>query len=133
MSTSTFASFAHSIVEDEIEPAILHLSKQVPNLIHLITKNVLLGISKVFTTSRLQVPNVIFSHVDEERQVRRVSPEADLRQLVEDELFGFQLLLASRAGLVLEWLGEARRELKDGLVASAELHFESKVGSQRPC
>jgi len=48
--------------------------------VQVVSENVLLGSSKMLTTSRLELLDVVLGHVDEERQVGRVTPKADYNQ-----------------------------------------------------
>ena len=59
-------------------------------------------------------------HVDEQREVGRVAPEADLRELVEEELLRLESLLARELGVEDVRVREAHRELKDGVARAGE-------------
>lgn len=100
----------------------------------LVTQDVLLSSGQVFTTGTLQLLDVLLAHVDQERQIGRVTPQADcarsslhqlrlpmeiavrrtLAQFPEDELVRLELQLVRQAILMLERLNESRSQFKDG-------------------
>ncbi len=86
----------------------------------MVSENVLLCSSEVLTAGGLELLNIFLGHVDEEREIGRVTPEADLRQLVEDESLRLELLGLGQAFALLERLRETRRKLEDGLVGTRE-------------
>lgn len=65
------------IVEDKVDPASLHGSNLVGNLVEIVTQNVLFGGRQVLSSGGLQLLDVLLGHVDQEGQVGRVSPETD--------------------------------------------------------
>lgn len=92
----------------------LQLLAQLPDVFEMVSEDVLLCGGKVLSSGALQALDVLLSHVDEQRQVGGVAPKADLGELVEDELTRFELFVLVGAGLVVEWVCEALRQLKDG-------------------
>jgi len=58
------------------------------------------------------------AHVNEKRKIGRISPKADLSQLVEHESLGFELL--GLVGVVLERFGETKGKLENGIGRSRE-------------
>lgn len=60
------------------------------------------------------------TYVDQKRQVRRVSPEAHLRELVEEKLLRLEEFGAFELGVEGEGFREARRELEDGVARAGE-------------
>ncbi len=108
------------IVKDEIDTATLHVGNELPETVEVVTENVLFGSGKVFTSRGLEVLDVIFGHVDEERQVGSVTPEADLGEFVEEKLASLELFVLGSAFLVGERFGETGGKLKDGRVGARE-------------
>ena len=49
----------------------------LPETLHVVSENVLLGCSKVGASGGLKRLDLVLRHVNEKRQVRRVAPEAD--------------------------------------------------------
>jgi hypothetical protein len=109
---------------------------EVPEARQVVAEDVLLGRGEMSSSSRLKLLDVLLrhllcssarfhivrdgTHVDEETEVGRVSPEADLRQLHEEQLLAVRLVL-SRVSLVDEvGLGESGRELKDSVGRTSE-------------
>lgn len=83
-----------SIVQHEINPSPLELRHLLlPDLIEVVAQDVLLRLSKVLSASRLQILDIVLGHVDQEAQISGIAPQADLRELVEDELGRLELLL----------------------------------------
>lgn len=112
-----------SIIEHKVDPTTgvaTEVTDDLPKTANVVSENVLLCSSKMFTTGGLQLPDILLGHVDEEREIGRVTPEADLRQLVEDEPLCFELLLLRQTLAVLERFMETHRKLKDGLVGTRE-------------
>ena len=81
----------------------------------VVTQNVLLSRGEVIPSSRLELLDVLLGHIDEERQISRIAPQANLSQLEEYKLVLFLEFLCSEVGPVLLTLRESLRELKDRL------------------
>lgn len=86
----------------------------------VVSEDVLLSGSEGLSTGRLELLDVLLGHVDQERQIGRVTPETDLSQLVEQQFVLLQLSVGRE--LLVNWLGsrESGGELKDGLTRSRE-------------
>lgn len=65
------------VVKNEVDAAALEVDNELRELIEVVAENVLLGGSKVVTTSRLKGLDVVLGHVNEQRQVGRVAPQTD--------------------------------------------------------
>ena len=58
-----------SIVEDKVNATTLHRANEVPELVEVVTENVLFRVCEMFTTGRLKLFDVFFGHVDQQGQV----------------------------------------------------------------
>lgn len=65
------------IVENKVDSTVLDGHGVIGELVKVVSKNVLLGRSEMFTTGRLELLDVLLGHVDQQRQVGRVAPQAD--------------------------------------------------------
>lgn len=65
------------VVEDKVNPATLDVGNVVGKSTEVVSENVLLGRGEVVTTGRLELPDVLLGHIDEERQIGGVTPETD--------------------------------------------------------
>ena len=73
--------FETGIVEDKVDSAILDGEDVIGEFGKVVSENVLLSGGEVVTTGRLELLNVLLGHVNEKRQVGRVTPETDYVQL----------------------------------------------------
>jgi len=65
------------IVEDKVDPSstlVLELFHGLPQLGEVVIEDVLFGPSELFATGSLQPLDLFLGHVDEQRQVGRVTP-----------------------------------------------------------
>jgi len=68
------------IVKDKVDPSstlVLELFHGLPQLGEVVVKDVLFGPSELFATGSLQPLDLLLGHVDKQRQVRRVTPQAN--------------------------------------------------------
>lgn len=61
-----------------------------------------------------------WTYVDEKREIGSISPERDLRELVEDESSSSELQLGRELRIVDVGLGQSHSELEDGVSRSRE-------------
>jgi hypothetical protein len=69
------------IIQHEIDPTTprcLESFDRIPQLWQVVSEDVLLRRCKVVATSGLEALDLLFGHVDEQRKVGRIAPEADL-------------------------------------------------------
>lgn len=72
--------FKPSVIEDEVDtPTGLPAEPldALPELWQVVSENVLFGSGEMFAAGRLKSLELLFSHVDEEGKIGRVTPEAD--------------------------------------------------------
>jgi hypothetical protein len=65
------------IVEDKVDPSstlILEFLSRSPTIGEVVVENVLLGPSELFAAGSLQPLDLLLGHVDEQRQIGRVTP-----------------------------------------------------------
>jgi len=60
-----YAAGHTSIIQDKVNSAVLEGHGVVGKLVQVVSKNVLLGSSKVLSTCRLELLDIVLSHVDE--------------------------------------------------------------------
>lgn len=71
------------VVQDEVDsasgllPEVFHL---LPEFVEVITQDVLLSGREMVASSGLKRLDLLFRHVDQKRQICRISPEAHCRQ-----------------------------------------------------
>ena len=65
------------VIEDKIDSSIFHLGNNIPKCVHVVSENVGLGGSEVLSSGRLESLDVLLRHVDQQREIGRVSPQAD--------------------------------------------------------
>jgi hypothetical protein len=53
------------IIQDKVDSTVLQGHGVIGKLVQVVSENVLLGSSKVFTTGRLELLDIVLSHVDE--------------------------------------------------------------------
>ena len=68
---------ALSSTKSILPPNLSQIFDSRPKMIQIITQNDLLGCCQVITFCRLQGFDLFFSHVEEERQIRGISPETN--------------------------------------------------------
>jgi hypothetical protein len=134
------------IIQNKVDPASLHASNLFGDLVEIVTQNILLGSRQVLSSGRLQLLDVLLGHVDQQRQVGRVTPETNctpggnqsmtrippisfmtvkralltLSKLPEHQLGSPQLVLVRSSLGEREGRSESRGELEDGLGGSSK-------------
>ena len=109
------------VVEHKVDAAAAHVADQVPQAAQIVAEDVLLGRCEVLAARRLDLLDVFLGHVDQQRQVRGVAPQRDLRELEEEHAHASVAFLGRRGGHVaLVRHGEARRQLEHGRAGAAE-------------
>lgn len=108
------------IVKNKVNPSTPDARDVFRKRPQIIPKDVLLRSSESLTTSRLKLLDVLLSHVDQKRQIGRVTPETNLGELVEEELLLLLLLFLAQVGVRGLRLRKPERELEYGLVRAGK-------------
>lgn len=72
------------VIEHEVDSApsgVFPHAHYIPQTVHVVPKDILLGSCEVLPTSRLKGFDLLLSHVDQEREIRRVTPQTDYKMI----------------------------------------------------
>ena len=76
--------FETSVIEDKVDTSTLTICAltfqffdDLPKPVHMITKDIFLCVAERVAAGRLERFDLFLSHVDEQRQIRRIAPKAD--------------------------------------------------------
>lgn len=133
-----------SVVKNKVDTArLLPRADALPNAGEVVSKDVLLGGSQVVTSSGLKLLDVLLGHcrktrfffqtdnqetrkhkrqrtVNQQRQIGRVTPQADLSELFEEKLLSLLGFFRRGVGRRSKRGSEARGELENSLGGAAE-------------
>ena len=92
--------FETGVIEDKVDSSILHFADDLPERVHVVSKNVGFGGSEVLSSGRLESLDIILGHVDQERKIGRVTPQADCSTYTGQQLLNGLNLLDTHLGSI---------------------------------